>query len=283
MKITYQFGPFRLDPAERRKRFATARPSPSRRKHSICSSPSWRTGHLMKKSSSSNGSGTASCVEKVNLAQNVSAIRRVLGGKQQGVVQTVAGIGYRFLRPLKRLVLHRMLPPPPQHRLIVLPFPSVEEADEETAFLAFSLPDALTASLSGLDSMQGGALDLVAATSATTRRTGTHREGSPPSISCSPARYYASAAASSVGGTRECVGWHRDVVAHPEQAALGDLASLRDRIVERIITLLELRLTARERQMLRRSLQTQKATVLFEGQSDRARGARIFRRRSGTS
>jgi hypothetical protein len=100
-------------------------------------------------------------VEEVNLAQNISAIRRALGGAGlQSYIQTVAGAGYRFAAPVRPSVPRQNElsprvdagPDPDRQRLLVLPFRMLKP-DPELDFLAFSLPDALTVQLSGLDSL----------------------------------------------------------------------------------------------------------------------------------
>src|SRR5947207_307408 len=82
-------------------------------------------------------------------------------------IETLPRRGYRFLLPVETPA---PVEPKPVTRLIVLPFRMLRP-DPETDFLAFSLPDALTTSLSGLKSLvvrsslaalrfSGGAQDL---------------------------------------------------------------------------------------------------------------------------
>src|SRR5215831_15476752 len=61
-------------------------------------------------------------------------------------IETLPRRGYRFLLPVEAPA---PLAPKTSRRLIVLPFRMLRP-DPETDFLAFSLPDALTTSLSGL-------------------------------------------------------------------------------------------------------------------------------------
>src|SRR5262247_911592 len=61
-------------------------------------------------------------------------------------IETLPRRGYRFLLPVKAVAGGQ---PGKLTRLIVLPFRMLRP-DPDTEFLAFSLPDALTASLSGL-------------------------------------------------------------------------------------------------------------------------------------
>ena len=94
-------------------------------------------------------------VEEVNLAQNISALRRALGGDgREAFIQTVARhrlpVRRRRSRPLGGTPWRRR--PPNRERLLVLPFRMLKP-DPELDFLAFSLPDALTVEFSALDSI----------------------------------------------------------------------------------------------------------------------------------
>ena len=64
-------------------------------------------------------------------------------------IETLRGRGYRFLPPVETAAARAEAP---VTRMIVLPFRWLRP-DAETDFLAFSLPDAITASLSGLQSL----------------------------------------------------------------------------------------------------------------------------------
>jgi hypothetical protein len=80
-------------------------------------------------------------VEEVNLAQNVSAIRKALGGDREAYIQTVA----------EPVIDSSPIPRPSEDRgnrtrLVVLPFRMLK-ADPDLDFLSFSLPDALSAAL----------------------------------------------------------------------------------------------------------------------------------------
>src|SRR6516164_7470901 len=80
----------------------------------------------------------------------IRQIREVLGDTADAprFIETLPRRGYRFLMPVKAG------PVEPEHvtRLMVLPF-RLLRPDAETDFLAFSLPDAVTASLGGLKSL----------------------------------------------------------------------------------------------------------------------------------
>ncbi len=137
-------------------------------------------------------------------------------------------------------------------RLIVLPF-KVLRQDAETDFLAFSLPDALTSSLSGLESLvvrsslaaakfSADAPDLKAIANqtevdlvllGTLMRAGTQLRVSTQLVDASAAT----------------VVW-----SHTAQVPVGDLFSLQDDLTGRIVQSLSLPLTARERRMLKQDV-----------------------------
>src|SRR5215470_6102747 len=81
----------------------------------------------------------------------VRQIREALGDTADAprFIETLPRRGYRFLLPV---TADGGAPPPRETRLIVLPFRMLRP-DADTEFLAFSLPDAITGSLAGLDSL----------------------------------------------------------------------------------------------------------------------------------
>jgi len=147
--MAYEFGPFRLEPEERRlTRGGEAIPL-TPKAFDLLVILVEQPERLLKKEALMERLWPGVFVEEVNLAQNVSAIRRALGEGKQTYIQTVAGAGYRFAAPVTR---HDAAARPDRARLLVLPFRMLK-ADPDLDFLAFSLPDALTATLSGLDTL----------------------------------------------------------------------------------------------------------------------------------
>src|SRR5467141_3378584 len=97
-KHFYEFGPFRLDPTERLL---------LRNNQTIPLAPKAfdtllllveNSGHLLTKDELMKRLWPETFVEEVNLAQNISAIRRALDDKSGGAqyIETVAKVGYRF-------------------------------------------------------------------------------------------------------------------------------------------------------------------------------------------
>src|SRR4029078_13212807 len=112
-------------------------------------------GRLLRKEDLMNRLWPGVFVEEVNLAQNVSAVRRALGGRdRQEYIQTVAGAGYRFVAPVTAQPDASAGPPSTASdggpaRPLLLPF-RVLTPNAALEFLAFSLPDAISGSLSNL-------------------------------------------------------------------------------------------------------------------------------------
>src|SRR5262245_30070186 len=81
----------------------------------------------------------------------IRQIREALGDRADAprFVETIPRRGYRFLMPVKTA---GEAEPRTLTRLIVLPFRMLRP-DADTDFLAFSLPDAIAASLAGLESL----------------------------------------------------------------------------------------------------------------------------------
>jgi eukaryotic-like serine/threonine-protein kinase len=157
---SYAFGPFRLEPDERRLLRDGAPVAIAPKALDLLVILVEQPDRLLKKEELMERLWPGVFVEEVNLAQNVSAIRRLLGGEgRDAYIQTVAGAGYRFAAPVRSLgpqpaeaETPAATPLPNRQRLLVLPFRMLKP-DPDLDFLAFSLPDALTVQLSGLDSV----------------------------------------------------------------------------------------------------------------------------------
>lgn len=181
----------------------------------------------------------------------VRQIREVLGDSADAprFIETFPRRGYRFLMPVAG-------PAPVQSgrvtRLIVLPFRMLRP-DPETEFLAASLPDALTSSLGGLQSLvvrSGMAAARFASEPADPKRIGVEadvdaivtgtllRAGSEIRV--------ATQLTDAASGT---LLW-----SHAAQTPVGDLFRVQDELSRRIVASLSLPLTNREQQMLRRDV-----------------------------
>src|SRR6266849_10425164 len=105
-KHFYEFGPFRLDPAERLL---------LRNNQTIPLAPKAfetllllveNSGHLLSKDELMKRIWPETFVEEVNLAQNISTIRRARNDKHGGTqyLETVAKGGYRFTAETRKIV-----------------------------------------------------------------------------------------------------------------------------------------------------------------------------------
>jgi DNA-binding winged helix-turn-helix (wHTH) protein/tetratricopeptide (TPR) repeat protein len=183
----------------------------------------------------------------------IRQIREALGDTADAprFVETIPRRGYRFLMPVKAAGDAQ---PRTLTRLIVIPFRMLRP-DPDTEFLAFSLPDAITGSLGGLES-------LVVRSSAAAGRFTTDKEAWDPRkvaleadvdvIVTGTLLRAGDAVRVSAQLTDAATGtllW-----SDTAQAPVGDLFRLQDDLTQRIVTSLRLPLSARERQMLQRDV-----------------------------
>ena len=191
----------------------------------------------------------------------IRQIREALGDAAESprYVETLARRGYRFVSPIETSEPVRPTTPT---RLIVLPFRTLRP-DVETDFLAFSLPDALTSSLSGLESL------VVRSSLVASRFAGESRD---PRTIATDADVDVI-----VTGTLLRAGHELRVSTQLTDAAAGtllwsqtaqlpveDVFQVQDELVRRIVDSLSLPLTSRERKMLRSDVPaSKKAYELF--------------------
>ena len=255
----YGFGPFRLLPGERiLRRGDRVLPLPPKAFDALLLLVR-HPGHLMSKGELMKALWPDSFVEEVNLANNISLLRKTLGDKAAtgSYIQTVPKLGYRFLpavtsiwgrgsaapsTPAEEAPAERVM------RFIALPF-HLLHGDERIEFLGRSLPEAVSASLAGLRSMTVRS-SLLAARFA---------EGQPD-----PRRIAQEAEVDLLlAGTILCDGDQVRVTAELVQAPTGTLIAsylcqtrrdnileIQDSLVHRIVEALTLRLTERERRTL---------------------------------
>ena len=161
-------------------------------------------------------------------------------------------------------------------RLIVLPFRILRQ-DPETDFLAFSLADALTSSLSGLQSLVVRSSAAAARFSADAPDLKTIAAETEVDLvllgtilRAGPQLRVSTQLVDASGAT---VVW-----SHTAQVAVGDLFSLQDDLTNRIVESLSLPLTARERRMLKQDVpSSSSAYELFLRANEMSRDARQWR------
>ena len=181
----------------------------------------------------------------------IRQIREVLGDTADApkFIETLPRRGYRFLMPVTEAA-----PAAPMRvtRLIVLPFRMLRP-DPETDFLAFSLPDALTSALGGLQS-------LVVRSSMTAARF-TRDTVAPSQIGIEAdvdaivtgtllrAGQEIRVAAQLTAAVSGALLWSQVA-----QTPVGDLFRVQDDLTRRIVASLALPLTSHEQQMMRRDV-----------------------------
>jgi len=192
----------------------------------------------------------------------IRQIREVLGDSADAprFIETLPRRGYRFLMPVKvaDMAQGRQLT-----RLIVLPFRMLRP-DADTEFLAFSLPDALTSSLSGLESV-------VVRSSMAAARFGLLPEAPDPRKIAVEADVDLI-----VTGTLLRAGDEVRVStqltdassgtllwSNATQAPVGDVFRVQDDLTQRIVTSLAVPLTHRDQQALRRDVPSSAAAYEY--------------------
>jgi len=169
-------------------------------------------------------------------------------------IETLPRRGYRFLMPIAPSTPEKPLT---LTRLIVLPFRLLRD-DPDTAFLAFSLPDAVTSSLSGLESLvvrSSLAASRYAGAPAHTRAIGA--EADVDMIVTGTLLRSADAVRVNAQLTEAASGtllW-----SHTAQATVGDFFQLQDELTRRIVESLAVPLTARDKQRLVTDVPSSKA------------------------
>jgi eukaryotic-like serine/threonine-protein kinase len=180
----------------------------------------------------------------------IRQIREAVGDTAEAprFIETLPRRGYRFLLPVQTLA---PLGPKAFKRLIVLPFRMLRP-DPETDFLAFSLPDALTTSLSGLKSL------VVRSSMVASRFSGS--EDLKTIASEVDVDLILTGTLLSAGGEIRVTAQLTDaangtlVCSHSTQTSIGNVFRLQDELTECVVDALALPLTAREQRILRQDV-----------------------------
>lgn len=181
----------------------------------------------------------------------IRQIREALGDAADAprFIETLPRRGYRFLMPVKGSEPGEPAQVP---RLIVLPFRMLRP-DPDIEFLAFSLPEALTSSLGGLQSLV--VRSSMAAARFANGSMDPHKIGVEADVdlivtgTLLRAGNEVRAATQLTDASNGTLLW-----SHAAQAPVGDLFSLQDDLTHRIVSSLSLPLTDREHQILRRDV-----------------------------
>jgi DNA-binding winged helix-turn-helix (wHTH) protein/tetratricopeptide (TPR) repeat protein len=180
----------------------------------------------------------------------IRQIREALGDDAEApqYIETLPRRGYRFRLPVETESGARGAA---LTRLIVLPFRMLRP-DPEMDFLAFSVPDAITSSLSGLESM------VVRSSIVASRFAG---EVDPKALATEADVDVVLSGSLLRSGDRLRVSTQLTEVpsgkllwAHTSEVALGDMFQIQDELATRIVDSLALPLTAREHTLLKRDV-----------------------------
>jgi DNA-binding winged helix-turn-helix (wHTH) protein len=96
--VRYEFGPFRLEPAERRLlREGRSVPLTPKAFDTLCALVE-RQGHAVSRDELMASVWPGTSVEDATLAQNILAIRKAIGAEH---IETVPKFGYRFVTPVR--------------------------------------------------------------------------------------------------------------------------------------------------------------------------------------
>jgi DNA-binding winged helix-turn-helix (wHTH) protein/tetratricopeptide (TPR) repeat protein len=166
----YRFGDFSVDAAKRLLTRRGSRIPVTPKAFDVLLLLVQRHGEIVSKDALIREVWANSVVEETSLTRNISVLRKLLGETpdEHSYIVTVPGTGYRFVAAVEMDAPpadardrpefaaaeagKRPYQPAAPTRIIVLPF-RVLRPDPDTDFLAFSLPDAITSSLSGLQSV----------------------------------------------------------------------------------------------------------------------------------
>jgi len=164
-------------------------------------------------------------------------------------IETLPRRGYRFLLPVE---MSAPVQPRIVTRLIVLPFRMLRP-DPETDFLAFSLPDALTTSLSGLKSL------VVRSSLVASRFSGGSQDLKTIAAEADVDLIVTGALLSAGEGIRVTAQLTEAASgtlmwSHSTQTSIGNVFRLQDELTECVVNALSLPLTAREQRILRQDV-----------------------------
>ena len=181
----------------------------------------------------------------------IRQIREALGDTAEAprFIETLPRRGYRFLLPVEKQPLVETTA---VRSLIVLPF-RILRPDPETDFLAFSLPDAITTSLSGLRS-------IVVRSSLVASRFAGAAQDLKTIASEADVDLILTGTLLSAGGEIRVTVQLTDakngtlLCSHSTQTSIGNVFRLQDELTECTVEMLALPLTAREQRILRQDV-----------------------------
>jgi DNA-binding winged helix-turn-helix (wHTH) protein len=260
----YEVGPFRIDAARRRLIHGTTQVPVTPKVFDLLLTFVENPGEILTKDALVARLWPNTVVEDNNLTHAIAKLRKALGDdiREHRFIVTVPGEGYRFVAPVRETAgrleragsrMRESGPHEPARvsRLMVLPF-RILRPSPDTDFLAFSLPDAITSTLSGFQS-------LVVRSSAAAAQFATDQD--PPDLETIAVKADVDAVLHGTlleGGDEVRVS--AQLVRVPDgtvlwsgtaQSARGDVFALQDTLTRHIVDGLAVRLTERDHRALR--------------------------------
>jgi TolB-like protein len=169
----YEFGAFRLNPAERSLTAADGAPLQlTRRLYDTLLYMVERPGRLIEKQALFDAVWKGVVVEENTLSRTISTLRQTLGERagDKRYIETVSGLGYRFVQPVLVRTKQEPSPRPPRNdaSLAVLPFEDLSREHDE-AYFADGIAEEVLTRLSRVPGLR-----LVARSSSFRFRNSTH-------------------------------------------------------------------------------------------------------------
>jgi TolB-like protein/Flp pilus assembly protein TadD len=150
----YEFGPFRLEHAERRLLSQGMPIVLTPKVLDLLIALVERSGHLVSKEELLRKVWPDSFVEEANLSVNISALRRAIGDGHEGsgkYIETVPGVGYRFIAAVREVA--GVGGEPSIHSIAVLPLSNLS-ADPAQEYFADGMTEELITELSKISALR---------------------------------------------------------------------------------------------------------------------------------
>jgi TolB-like protein/Flp pilus assembly protein TadD len=150
----YEFGPFRLESAERRLLRQGELIVLTPKVFDLLLALVERSGHLVSKEELLRNVWPDSFVEEANLSVNISALRRAIGDGHQGsekYIETIPRVGYRFIALVREVA--RVAGEAPIHAIAVLPLSNLS-ADPAQDYFAEGMTEELITELAKISRLR---------------------------------------------------------------------------------------------------------------------------------
>ena len=149
----YEFGPFRLEPAERRLLREGTPIVLTAKVLDLLIALVERAGHLVSKEELLSRVWPDSFVEEANLSVNISALRRAIGDVHQDsgkYIETIPRVGYRFVAPVREAAAGE----PDIHSIAVLPLANLSADPAAQEYFTDGLTEELITELAKISRLR---------------------------------------------------------------------------------------------------------------------------------